>query len=181
MGPTFMGFAIGKSEFRGDAVLLFLSLNPFTQSAKEITTYNFDPLTIDLDLMLREFEICSDIDKFLKLQKSNKNEFGTPTLLLGVLDANSEEAIKEERLISLSIIRHSNDPLSTLENLNQFPMNVMDRVSHEMSKIAPNSGQSSEKQNPTDTQVSRILDHICNPEHIKQEFKRGLILPGQVQ
>ena len=62
-------------------------------------------------------------------------------------------------------------PLSTLENLNQFPMNVMDRVSHEMSKIAPNSGQSTEKQSPTDTQVSEILDHICNPEHIKQEFK----------
>ena len=170
MGPTFMGFAIGKSN-SGDASLLFFSLNPFTQSAKEITTYNFDPLTIDLDLMLREFEIFSAIDKFLLLQKSNKNEFGTPTLLLGVLDANSEEAIKEERLISLSIIRHSNDPLSTLQSLNQFPMNVMDRVSHEMSKIAPNSGQSSEKQSPTDTQVSEILDHICNPEHIKQEFK----------
>ena len=46
--------------------------------------------------MLREFEIFSDIDKFLKLQKSNKNEFGTPTLLLGVLDANSEEAIKKK-------------------------------------------------------------------------------------
>ena len=50
-------------------------------------------------------------------------------------------------------------------------MNVMDRVSYEMSKIAPNSGQSSKQRSPTDTQLSEILDHICNPEHIKQEFK----------
>ena len=84
MGPTFMGFAIGKLN-SGDASLLFFSLNPFTQSAKEITTYNFDPLTIDLDLMLREFEIFSDIDKFLLLQNPIKMNLEHPHCYLGYL------------------------------------------------------------------------------------------------
>lgn len=50
MGPTFMGFAIGKSK-SGNASLIFFSLNPFNQLAEEITEYNFDPNTVDHDSM----------------------------------------------------------------------------------------------------------------------------------
>ncbi len=170
MGPTFMGFAIGKSK-SGNASLIFFSLNPFNQLAEEITEYNFDPNTVDHDSMLTKYGICFDIDKSLVEKKSNEQEFGTPTLLFGTLDGNTEEAINEQQLITLSIIRNSNNPLRTLQNLREFPMNVMDRVSHEMSLSASGEQNFDKKQTPTDMQLLELIGHICNPEHIKQEFK----------
>ena len=169
MGPTFMGFAIGKTN-SGNASLLFFSLNPFSQTAEEIKTYNFDPHEVDQDSLLTEIGLCFDIDEYLTIKKSNENEFATPTILFGTLDGESEEAINEQRLISLSIVRHSNDPIRTLNNLNQFPMNVMDRVSHEISMSPLGLEVAEEKQVPTDSQLLAVLGHICNPEHIKQEL-----------
>lgn len=170
MGPTFMGFAIGKSK-SGNASLIFFSLNPFNQLAEEITEYNFDPNTVDHNSMLTKYGICFDIDKSLVKKKSNEQEFGTPTLLFGTLDGKTEEAINEQQLITLSIIRHSNNPLRTLQNLREFPMNVMDRVSHEMSLSGSGERNFDKKQTPTDMQLLELIGHICNPEHIKQEFK----------
>lgn len=170
MGPTFMGFAIGKTN-SGNSSLLFFSLNPFSQTAEEIKTYNFDPHNVDQDSMLIENGLCFDIDEYLTVRKSNENEFATPTILFGTLDGESEGAINEQRLISLSIVRHSNDPIRTLNNLNEFPMNVMDRVSHEISMTPSGLGFAEEKQVPTDSQLLALLGHICNPEHIKQEFQ----------
>ena len=170
MGPTFMGFAIGKTK-SGNASLLFFSLNPFNQTAEEIKTYNFDPHDVDQNSMLIEYGLCFDINEYLTIKKSNENEFATPTILFGTFDGESEGAINEQRLISLSIVRHSNDPIRTLNNLNQFPMNVTDRVSHEISMSPLGLGVAEEKQVPTDAQLLAVLGHICNPEHIKQEFE----------
>ena len=50
-------------------------------------------------------------------------------------------------------------------------MNVMDRVSHEMSLSPLGLDDNEEKQIPSDEQLIEIIGHICNPEHIKQEFK----------
>ena len=71
MGPTFMGFAIGKTN-SGNASLLFFSLNPFTQTAEEIKTYNFDPHDVDQNSMLIEYGLCFDINEYLTIKKSNE-------------------------------------------------------------------------------------------------------------
>ena len=152
-------------------VFFSFRLNPFTQTAEEIKTYNFDPHNVDQDSMLIENGLCFDIDEYLTIRKSNENEFATPTVMFGILDGESDGAINEQRLISLSIVRHSNDPIRTLNNLNEFPMNVMDRVSHEISMTPSGLGVAKEKQVPTDSQLLALLGHICNPEHIKQEFQ----------
>lgn len=170
MGPTFMGFAIGKTK-SGNSSLLFFSLNPFSQIAEEISTYNFDPQNINADSLFKDYGLCFDIDKFLVGKKSNGQEFGTPTFLFGNLGGETTEALDEQQLIVLSIIRNSNDPLRTLQILNDYPMNVMDRVSHEMSLSPLGSENNEEKQVPSNEQIIEITSHICNPEHIKQEFR----------
>ncbi|ADE39524.1 hypothetical protein [Candidatus Puniceispirillum marinum] len=170
MGPTFMGFAIGKTN-SGNSSLLFFSLNPFSQTAEEISTFNFDPHNIDADSLLKDYGLCFEIDKFLVGKKSDGQEFATPTLLFGNLGGETKEALDEQQLIVLSIIRHSNDPLRTLQNLTAYPMNVMERVSHEMSLSSFGFDNNEEKQIPSNEQLIEIIGHICNPEHIKQEFK----------
>jgi hypothetical protein len=181
MGPTFMGFAIGKTN-SGNSSLLFFSLNPFSQTAEEISTYNFDPQNITDDSLLKDYGLCFDIDTFLVAKRSNGKGFGTPTLLFGTLDGETTEALDEQQLIVLSIIRHSNDPLRTLKNLNDYPMNVMDRVSHEMSLIPLRFNNSEEKQVPSDEQLIDIISHICNPAHIKQEFRGfGIAWAGAIK
>ena len=71
MGPTFMGFAIGKTK-SGNASLLFFSLNPFTQTAEEIKTYNFDPHDVDQNSMLIEYGLCFDINEYLTIKNQMK-------------------------------------------------------------------------------------------------------------
>lgn len=170
MGPTFMGFAIGKKK-SGNSSLLFFSLNPFSQTAEEISTYNFDSQNIAADSLFKDYGLFSDIDKFLDKKRSNGQEFGAPTFLFGNLGGETKEALDEQNLIILSIIRHSKDPLRTLQNLNDYPMNVMDRVSHEMSSSPLGSENDEEKQVPSNEQIIEIISHICNPEHIRQEFR----------
>ena len=104
MGPTFLGFAIGKKT-SGEANLLFFSLNPFSQTARELTTYNFDPHNVALESLVKDHGIYSDIDQFLSSKKSNGEAFGTPTMLFGTLDTISEEEIDQQRLITLSILK----------------------------------------------------------------------------
>ena len=64
MGPTFMGFAIGKKNSK-TANLMFFTLNPFSQTAEEVSTYDFDPQTVDVETMLEDFDITSDIRSLL--------------------------------------------------------------------------------------------------------------------
>ena len=171
MGPTFMGFAIGKANSNA-ANLMFFSLNPFSQTAEEITTYDFDPQNVDLETMLDEFDITSDIDDFLVQKKLSQEGFSTPTLFLGTLGGETESSVNERRSITMSIIRHSTDPVRTLENLDLFPMYVMGRVSHEMQNmVSVVDNDSSGVKHLSDTELIKIVAHICNPEHIKQEFK----------
>ena len=171
MGPTFMGFAIGKAN-SNTANLMFFSLNPFSQTAEEITKYDFDPHNVDLETMLEDFDITSDIDDFLVQRKSSQEGFSTPTLFLGTLGGETESSIIEQRSITISVIRHSTDPVRTLENLDLFPMDVMGRVSHEMQNmVSVLDNDPSRVKRPSDTELLKIVAHICNPEHIKQEFK----------
>ena len=113
MGPTFMGFAIGKTN-SGNSSLLFFSLNPFSQTAEEISTFNFDPHNIDADSLLKDYGLCFEIDKFLVGKKSDRQEFATPTLLFGNLGGDNLKDItistkKNRDYIYLSVC---NDGLS---------------------------------------------------------------------
>ena len=167
MGPSFMGFSIGRTS-DGRSNLMFFSLNPFSQLIEEINKYNFDSKTIDVDYMFSNFTISKDIGNFLLSRKQSKQEFGTPTLLFGMLDLKSEDALDKETSILSDIVNYSSDPLGTLEILKKFPMNVMDRVSHEMDNI--NKSISPQKL-MTKESFNELFSIICNPIHIKQEFK----------
>jgi len=171
MGPTFMGFAIGKKNSK-TANLMFFTLNPFSQTAEEVSTYDFDPQTVDVETMLEDFDITSDIDDFLAQKKSCQEGFSTPTLFLGNLGGETESFANEQQLIIMSCIRHSHDPIRTLENLNLFPMDVMHRVSHEMQNMfSVIANDASGLKHATDEELMKIVAHICNLDHIKQEFK----------
>ena len=122
--------------------------------------------------MLEDFDITSDIDDFLVQRKSSQEGFSTPTLFLGNLGGETESSIIEQRSITISVIRHSTDPVRTLENLDLFPMDVMGRVSHEMQNmVSVIDNDPSRVKRPSDTELLKIVAHICNPEHIKQEFE----------
>ena len=167
MGPSFMGFSIGKTS-DGRSNLMFFSLNPFSQLIEEISKYNFDSKTIDIDHMLSNFAISKDIGGFLLSRKQNDQEFGTPTLLFGMLDLKSEDALDKETSILSDIVNYSSDPSYTLENLKKFPMNVMDRISQEMEDI---NNIKSNKKIINQENINELFSIICNPIHIKQEFK----------
>ena len=174
-----MGFAIGKTK-SGNASLLFFSLNPFTQTAEEIKTYNFDPHDVDQNSMLIEYGLCFDINEYLTIKKSNENEFATPTILFGTFDGESERAVNEQRLISLSIVRHSKRPNKDLNNLNQFPMNVTDRVSHEISMSPLGLGVAEEKLFQL-THNYLLYWGIFVTQNTLNRNSRGSILLGQGQ
>jgi len=170
MGPTFMGFVIGSIHSE-KSNLMFFSLNPFAQTAVEISIYDFDSKTVNIQTMLRDYPIAVNIRNFLIEKKGSGQEFATPTILFGVLDGDSEEDFNEQKKITSDIIRYSSNPNQTLDNLNQFPMNVMGRVSYEMTNNDL-SGLTSNKNNPKAFEhiITGIIGHVCNPEHIKQEF-----------
>jgi len=171
MGPTFMGFAIGKSE-SGSGDLIFFSLNPFSQNAEKISSYSFNPFETSVEAILNEHKVAADIEIFLINNVNHNQSFGTPTILFGVLDCNSDESFDEQRRISFDIVKYSANPRKTLKNLNDFPMNVMERVSHEMSGVTqtiPNADEQCAQ--ISDSEIFEVIEHICNPEHIKQEFK----------
>ncbi len=171
MGPSFMGFAIGRTN-TGNANLMYFSINPFSQTAEEVSKYQFDPKTVNTERMLGDYLIAEDIKSYLIGKKNDEQEFGTPTILFGVLDGESEEAINEQRQITYDIIRYSSNPNQTLDNLKQFPMNVMDRVSHEMNSMDLSAPTSTKRTSEVEENaIIEIAGHICNPEHIKQEIR----------
>jgi len=170
MGPTFMGFVIGRTHSE-KSNLMFFSLNPFSQTAVEISKYDFDTKTVNIKTMLRDYRVAVNIRNFLIEKKDSGQEFATPTILFGVLDGDDEEDFNEQQKITSDIIRYSSNPNQTLDNLNQFPMNVVERVSYEMTNNDL-SGLTSNKNNPKVIEdiITGIIGHVCNPEHIKQEF-----------
>jgi len=170
MGPTFMGFSLCRKGSSG-STLVFFSLNPFIQKAEVVGNYDIDSEAVDAASLVRDNRIGLGIERFLQSKKSDNQEFGTPTLLYLNPGWEDEESLSAQIPIALSIIEYSRDPYRTLKNLNDYPMDVMGRVSHEMSSIQLDPETRQENPAPSEDQLIETLMHICDPRHITQEIK----------
>lgn len=173
MGPTLMVFGIGRiSDSKSN--LMFASLNPFSQTAEIISEYSFDTKTVDLHKkLLKDFPIAADIEFFLSEKFDNNASFSTPTILFGTLDSQDDQSASIQREIIFNILKYSSSPSSTLSSLERFPMNVMDRVSHEMNGMFSNKNIN--KKICDEQELETLVAIVCNPDHIRQEFKGFLI------
>ena len=170
-GPTFMGYAIG-GESVNKAELLFFSLNPFAQDVKVISEYPFDAHTIEFDEIFTKFEIVDDILSSLVEKKRQSAQFGTPTFLLINDESDAQKTWEHLAKISLDTIKYSSNPSDTLSNLRKFPMNVTDRVSHEIEGISGAfRGENYSADQINSVEQTKLLEIISDHEHVKQEMR----------
>jgi len=169
-GPTFAGYALCGND-QGAFDLVDFSLNPFGQSAEGIAVYQPIPEKFELPELFTRFTVYSDIRAHLLKLKNAGTPAGTPTILLDRFQESDDFQVAERRLTLDAVVRYSGDPSSTLELLRSYPLNVMDRVSHEMDIAAESIGKEPpETRAVTDQEVAELVSIITDPKHIREEL-----------
>ena len=165
-GPTFMGYGFKRSP-KDKIELIFFSLNPFKVFIDKLHTFDRGFLDDQIDAVILGAEATNIIQNFLFQKVSEKQAFGTPSFMCTNLDLWREELREPFQNIVFDTIKFSSDPHSTLTNLKAFPLNVMDRVSHEMKNFLDPSNQVE----AADEEIIELINIIVDDDHIDQELK----------
>lgn len=169
-GPTFAGYVPCAND-EGAFDLVEFSLNPFGQSAEGIAVYQPIPEKLDLPDLFSRFGVYSDIRAHLLKLKNAGTSSGTRTILVDRFQGIGDFQVAERRLTLEAVVRYSGDASSTLALLRSYPLNVMNRVSHEMDVAAESIGKGPPKPKAiTDQEVVELVSIITEPNHIRDEL-----------